>query len=320
MGRRKEGSAAAALRGLAHNPVLSPFIAHSIYLCHPARMRFVLIGLVFLLPVPLLADVVSDVHIAPDGSFTAKNLTVVQVAGMNVFARATWGQAFVRTTILVQASTVITKAHGEKAEARDIKKGDILDVEGMLVSGADSIMLKPTRIRDVSLQQTERTIQGTILAIDKNAFSLRISSKGATTTILLSASTPIKKGARSIDFADLTNGETVTAAPGIYDYRTNTVRATTVEIYQDQKLFIPRAFEGVLRSASSTTLPAQITLDSDGTTYTVFLPADASVLSKSRTKALFSRVQPGDRVRVWGTIRAANVHEIDADTLRDLDF
>src|SRR3989344_7808350 len=94
-----------------------------------------------ILAFPLLAgaQVTSDVHISGNGLFTAKNITVMQIAGSTLFTRATWGTTFLRMNILTGASTAFNKNHGEASALREVKVGDILDIEGSLVASTDNI-------------------------------------------------------------------------------------------------------------------------------------------------------------------------------------
>ena len=282
-------------------------------------MKYVLVFLLSLAPAFSYADIVSDLQIKPDGTFSGKNLTVVQVAGKNVFGRATWGQAFVRITMLMNASTTVKKAHGEPAEIRDIAEGDLLDVEGALVSGADSVMINAKTVRDISLEKTGKTISGTVTSINYNGLVFVVGRNSASTTVQVSASTPLKKGVRSIEFATIKSGDTVSAVEGVYDYRTNTLSASRVEIYQDTKVFAPRNFEGVLKTTSSS-LPATLTVSVGEKEYTVSLQANATILNKAKSKTALSRFVVGDTVRFFGSIRQSNMSEIDADTVRDLAF
>ncbi len=283
-------------------------------------LTFVIIA-AFLSPSAAFAGTASEIHLTADSAFSAKRITVIQKAGSNLFARAIWGQAFVRLTVLVQKSTVITKNHGEPMTVADIKEGDILDIEGTLASGADTLMINPTRIRDISLERESQTLSGTVASIDRVGFSFVLSNKAfGDTRILLSASTPIGKGARSIQFADLSVRDKVLSASGVYDYTTNALAASEIKVYQDKGIFTPRNFEGTLKSVAGTTLPAMLTVTVKGTDYNVYLTPQSSVLKKSKAATTLSRFVVGDTVRFHGAIRQSNLTEVDADVVRDLEF
>ena len=82
---------------------------------------------------PVLAAPASEIHITPDGTFTAKNVTVMQKSesGSTFFSRVMWGDIFLRITVLAAPSGTaakITKNNGGAATYTDVKVGDLLNV------------------------------------------------------------------------------------------------------------------------------------------------------------------------------------------------
>jgi len=278
-----------------------------------------LVGVMY--PLASFADIVSDIQISQNGRFSAHNIVIMQKAGQNIFARATWGQAFIRITMLTNASTTIQKSHGEAASVSDLKEGDLLDVEGMLSTGADGILIVPSFIRDGALQTAPKTFSGNVVSVNKDAstFMLARPSLG-TVTVRLSATAVITKGARTIPIQDLAAGDKIVSTAGTYDYSSNMLTATAVEVYQDKKLFLPRNFQGTLKSISGASLPTTLGVMIDGTEYTVYLGTASSVLRNSRKPATLTRFVVGDTVRVYGSIRPAQLTEIDAEIVRDTAF
>lgn len=289
-----------------------------------AHTRFfgpLMVVTLFVVPGAAMADVVSELNINPTGLFSAKNLVVMQKAGTNIFARATWGQAFVRTTLLLNASTTITKKHGESAVAADIREGDRIDVEGALSSGAEGLIITVRTLRDHALLRDGKTLSGTIASVagGNDTFILNNKTFG-TTTISVPSSVSIVQGARTITTADLRTGQKVLIASGTYDYAANTLTVNVLEIYQDPSVFKGRNFEGTLERIDATTLPTILTVRVGGSLYTVYLSGSTSVLSKSKVPAKLSRFMVGDTVRLFGTVRKTNLAEIDAEVIRDLQF
>lgn len=265
----------------------------------------------------------SEIHIRPDGKFYATNVTVTQKAGKgNLFSRVTWGDAYVRVTVLAHDDTLITKAHGEIASVNDIQEKDILDVEGKLYSGDGVLIINATRIRDNSLQVESKNISGTVLSVNQEQTSLVLANKifGATTTVLLSPSASIKKGARTIGFNDISSGDKILSAPGTYDYTSNIFTASSIEIYQEKSIFKERNFQGTLKSISGTILPATLTVEIGNADYTVYLAEGASILNSRKKPAGLTRFVVGDTIRLYGAIRPTNLWEIDASIVRDLNF
>ncbi len=266
----------------------------------------------------------SELRISPDGKFYATNVVVYQKAGTsNFFSRVTWGNnVYVRVTVLARKDTAITKAHGEPANVNEIKEKDILDVEGRLSSGEGVLIINATRIRDTSLQVESKTISGTVASVSPESSLLVLSNTnfGPATTVTLATSTIIQKGVRVIGLRDIHQGDRIPSAVGNYDYSKNVFSASLVEVHQDKSIFVPRNFQGTLKSISATTLPATLVIAVGNTDYTVYLAEGSSVLNSSKKSSSLTRFVAGDTVRFYGGIRQTNFEEIDAEVVRDLDF
>lgn len=272
-----------------------------------------------LLPAFALAD--SDLSINSKGALKASGLVVVQRSGSNLFTRAVWGNAYVRVTVLVGAATAVTKKYGESAVVGDIAVGHLLDVEGTLSSGADSLIIQATSVRDMSLTKESKSISGTVKAKNAGEYSIVIPNASlGDTTVVLTASTPIKKGERQIQFADLAVGDRILSASGTYDYGANRLTANAVEVHQDAAMFRPRNFEGSLKSVAGASPPTTLVVTVDGADLTVHLNAEALVLNKARAATSLKRFAEGDTVRFYGAIRKDNFSEVDAEVVRDLNF
>src|SRR3989338_3746272 len=229
------------------------------------------VPVIAIIPFLLLPMLVSsaEIHILPSGEFSVKGLSVFQKSGPNLFSRASWGTAFIRVVVLVSSSTAIVKNHGEVASIGDIKEGQILDVDGTLAASGDNMIVNATRVRKTSLLRESKTVSGTVRSIDRGASSLVLPNASlGTTTVSVSASTPIKKGARSVLFTDIAVGDKVVSVSGTYDYETGVLTATALEVFQDKTMFAPRNFEGTLKSISGTTLQATLGGTVSGTDYT----------------------------------------------------
>lgn len=284
-------------------------------------MRHLTIGLLFALtPIAAFAGPASDIHFSADGKFTATNLVVYQKAGNNLFCRGVWGSAFVRLVVLANPQTLIYKDHGEKALVSDISEGDYIDVQGTLATGADSILITATYIKDTALQTDAKTLSGTVLSVDTSARTLIINEKTYGKTTVLASRATITKGVRSIALGDIKAGDKILSVAGTYDHSANSIDASSVDVYQDSAIFTARNFEGTLKSISGSTLPVTLVVNVGGTDYTVYAPAGTAVLKKNRAEASLSRYLTGDTVRFYGAIRQTNLTEVDAEVLRDLNF
>ncbi|MEK7628016.1 MAG: hypothetical protein AAB421_01195 [Patescibacteria group bacterium] len=264
----------------------------------------------------------TELHIKADGTIVATNVVVRQKSGSNLFSRMTWGEAvYARLVVLTKDTTVVTKAYGERATKDDIREGDVLDVEGKLVGADGSITIDATSVRDHSLLKESKVISGIVKSIDGSAHSFILpNAEFKDTTVMVTSTTTIQKGARSIGFGELTPGSKIISVSGVYSYPTNTLSAMHVEVHQDKLIFTPKNFQGKLKEIIGTSLPTTLVVTVEGTDYTVYLSATTSVLNGAKAKTTLSRYELGDTVRFYGAIRPVNLSEIDAEIVRDIDF
>jgi hypothetical protein len=287
-------------------------------------MKYILLaltGLVLSLPLHVHADITSDIQVKTNGDFVGKNLVVMQRNDGNFFMRATWGQMFVRVTVVSTPETVFTRAYGEAATVADFKVGDLVDVDGKLSSGEGVLTVTPKSIRNVSLVRAEKQFSGVVTSVLLGDKRIELSrTKDTPITLQLTATTTVTKGVRTIALSDVVKGDKIVNALGEYDYSTKVLKASSIEVYQDQKVFAPRNFQGTLQSLSASTLPTVATVLIDGTTYTVHLSAKTSVLNTAKKPANLVRFVVGDTVRLFGAIRKDSLTTIDAEVIRDLAF
>src|SRR3990167_3439511 len=267
------------------------------------------------------ANTPSEISIKPDGTFFATNVVVTQKsekAGTNLFSRVTWGNVFLRVTVLA-ASAKITKNNGGGAAVEDIQVGDILSVKGTLAPGADSLVINALEVRDLSLNVESKNISGIIkmLNVPLNSFTLTDKKLGAVSVV---APYKIQKGARTISVGELAVGDKILSATGSFDYATKTFTASDMEVYQDKSIFKAQNFQGTLKSLSNASLPANVAVTVGKNDYTVYLPATATVMSKNKAATALQRFTVGDKVRFYGAIRQTNLFEIDAEIIRNLNF
>ncbi len=265
----------------------------------------------------------SEMHITADGTFSAKNVVVYQKSGTTLFCRGTWGNAFVRMTVLTVPDTVpalIVRNHGGATTVDEIQEGDLVSIEGSLVPAADSLQINAKKIVDFNLNKEPKTFAGIIQSVDINAGTFVLPTKLFGNVTVVAGTSTIIKGVRTIVAAQLVKGDKVLSVMGSYDYTTNTLSANAITVYQDKSVFVPRAFAGTVRSIAGTTLPTSMIIDTANASYTVYLAADAQVLSSSRAATTLSRFAAGDKVRIFGGIRQTNLAEIDATIIRNLNF
>lgn len=277
---------------------------------------------IFVFPLSALSAVnTSELHILPDGSLSAKSVVVFQKSGSNLFCRVAWGETFIRMTVLVHTDTEITKKFGGKSTVDEIKEGDTLEISGLLSDGTGNMVVKAKKIKNVALTEEAKVISGPITRVSLASSSLAVNAKGiGLVQVILSQGGVIQKGARTISLTDVAAGDTLIGASGVYNFSTQTLTTSLLEIFQDKKMFAPKTFAGTISSIAGATLPTSISLTSGGKTYTVTVSQSTKLMSKSRATTSLSRMVVGDSVLVYGSIRENNFSEINAISVRDLAF
>lgn len=286
---------------------------------------YVLLFTVFAVPFFSYAEARSEINIDSNGKMSIKNLRVTMVPepGKSKFfyTRAIWDNMFLRITVLTNDKTDISKKYGEKATVFDIKDGDVINVEGNLPNSSDTLNVQASKIVDLSLQKEDKEVNGKIatMATSSPGFVVK-TANGNTIGVKIPDGTIITKGARTISWLELAPGDTITSIKGTFDYANSTIGATSIVVYQDNSIFKARNFQGSLISISGTALPITVVVQTEGKQYTVYFPTTAEILNKAKGRASLTRFVAGDTVRFYGAIRKTNLTEIDAETLRNLNF
>lgn len=287
-------------------------------------MRGALISAFLLAPALALAAP-SEIHINQDGKITAKNVVVMQKSenGTTLFSRVAWGDIFLRMTVLTTpngSAAKIIKNNGGAATYADVQVGDILSVEGTLSPNADSLLINATNIKDLSLNKEPKTFSGVVKSVDYSGSFVLPDKKLGPVKVLVDSNTTVTKGVRTIALGEVAAGDKILSTAGTYDFELKTLMATTVTVYQNKAVFNPKNFEGSLKSISGMTLPVTAVVTVGKSDYTVYFADTAKVMSKNRTATTLQRFTAGDKVRFYGAIRQTNLFEIDADSIRNLNF
>ncbi len=265
-----------------------------------------------------------EVHIKPDGTMTIGGGKVDQVLGNTLFVMLQWGELPMRFTMKTNGETAVTKRYGGTATVPQIQVGHYITANGDFFVGSDFFGLTARQIKDWSLQEESETYSGKITEVGADGvFTLQAPSK--TLKLWLLNSAVIKKGTVVIPASRITVGDSIVLADGVYDYASNTLTASSVVIFQARTDFLPRNYQGTLKSVGGTTLPATLVVTVGGVDYTVSVSAGASVLGNKRKPVLLARFVVGDTVRFYGTLREAektlrDERIVDASVLRNLNL
>lgn len=262
----------------------------------------------------------ASVTISTDGNAKAENVVVFQIIGNTFFARTYWNEAYVKWTIRTASSTQMVKKYGGVANISDIAVGHILNVEGQLLSGADSLNLNATSIRDLSLQVEDGSFSGKVTKVDNGVGNFVMLTNSGLSITVKTGGISIKKGVIFIPLSKIVAGDKILSVVGNYTPADQTIVATNVEVYQTPSLFAPRNFEGKLKSVSGTNLPSSVVITVGSVDYTVVLPSNTVVLTAKRKNVSLGRFLVGDTVRFYGAIRPAEQTTVDAEVIRNLNL
>ncbi len=264
----------------------------------------------------------STVNVSNKGEVKITNAVVFMIRGSTLFVRTYWDESFIRWTVRINDKTEILKKFGGVTKVADIKVGFVINAQGTMVAGADSLNIDATVIRVLDLENESGSFTGVVMGIDNSGKTLIMRTDDKKDiTVKISSDTIIKKGSISVPFSKISYGDRILTAVGSFHQPTQTIAVTNIEIGQNKKIFSPRNFEGVLEKLNSKTLPTTAVFVIGGTKYTAYLSTNTEVLRKSKSKTNLERFVDGDKVRIYGAIRETiDQNEIDAEVIRDMDL
>ena len=275
------------------------------------------------LPGPLVKrpDTITSASIDVDGTVIIKGAKVVQLAGTNIFVQTIWGISRIRWIITASQSTLVTRRFDGISNISEIGIGDYLNIEGMLDSSGDSLVVRAKKIKNWTKENEVTKFSGSIISLTSasSTFDL-VTPQGTLIHVRGIVNMQIKKGARTIAFTDLKNGDRVLSANGAYNAIDRALSLEQLEIYQERSIFAPRNFLGELKNMNATELPATLTFASEGKEYTVILGSNTEILNAARKAALLRRFVIGDNIRVYGAIQETNLTTINAEVVRNISL
>ena len=265
-----------------------------------------------------------EVHIIADGMMNVRGARIDQMVGTTFFLTLKWDDFPMRFIMKTDEKTRVTKRYGGTADVSQFKLGDYLDAAGEFFVGSDTFGMTARQVKDWSLQEESETYSGKILEIVADGlFTLQTPRK--TVTLRIPSDASIKKGTVVIPLGRVMKGDSVALADGVYDYASNILTATSVVIFQSRAEFLPRNFQGTLKSIGGGAFPISLVVTVDGTDYTASITAATALLSKNRGSILLARFVPGDTVRFFGALRESektlrDERIVDVQVLRNLNL
>lgn len=266
------------------------------------------------------ADAIQDFHIDKDGNVQISQAKVMQISGTTFYIRYYVGLAYIRILVKTTPNTKIYRRFGDEIPMSRIASGDIINIEGKVENGADSLSIIVNKMTDFSDQNEITGFKGTIVAIDSSGQKLNLSAQNkGNITIALSTTTQIKKGTRIISSNLVHPGDRVTDTVGTFDHATNTLYANVVIIYTDMKIYAERNFQGELKAISGGN-PQTLTVTTEGKDYSVILTSNTSIMNNKRKNVSLQRFVIGDTIRIYGNIRETEEPIIDAQIVRNISL
>ncbi|MEK7575460.1 MAG: hypothetical protein AAB511_04515 [Patescibacteria group bacterium] len=264
-------------------------------------------------------EATQDFHMDKDGKIRIRQVKVFQVSGTSFYLRYYVGQAFIRILAKTDTHTKVFRKFGDEIAIDQIVAGDILNIEGEMENGADTLSVVATKITNFSNQKEITGFKGSIVAMGSTTESFILATKSGNVTLVTGPNTQIKKGSRIIPPNLVKIGDTITDVVGTYDHATRTIDANVVVVYVNKKIFVPRNFEGTLKTIVSSN-PASLIVNTEGKDYTVMLTGGTEILNKARKSTSLKRYLENDTVRFYGAIREAEEPIIDAELVRNISL
>ncbi len=259
-----------------------------------------------------------ETHINNDGKVLVRGAKITSISGTTVNARQNWGSYNLSWVVNVSTSTELLRRYGGASSLSEFTVGDYISFSGPLDNTQSQATVNAKVLKDFSIQKVNASFSGTVSSVNASNLSFVLATKErGNITVNTSASTTFKQGDVSVTFAALAAGQTISKASGVWDTVANTLAASDVKIYVNNKLMEKRIFEGTMNTVPGATAPTTFSFTSGGTAYTVNVAANTSLLSKEWNPLQLSGFQANDSVRIYGAVEASSTSVIDAYIVRN---
>jgi signal peptidase I len=258
--------------------------------------------------------------ITDQGSVSIDGVQVDEFVGTSFYAHVYFGDALLKLTVRTSPATIFTNHFDKTVTFDQISVGDYVSIVGSFVAGTGSFDVQATSLKDWSNQITATQWSGTVVGQATSTPGFILNTKSGSVQIAVNAATKIVKGSLLVSLSDVHDGDTIVFAQGQYNKANNTLAATSVKIYQDMSVFLPKNYQGTLKTLDTSTSPATIVVTVNGKDYAIAPKSDFTVLSNAKKPANLARFLVGDTVRVYGAIRETSQGTIDAEVFRDIDL
>jgi hypothetical protein len=288
----------------------------------PIRKYFFIFSFALFYPFVVFGGVKnSTVYVYSNGDVSLRNAEIVQIIGPTIVVKTVWDDAYIRWIVRTDSGGDIRRMFGGVSGVSEMKLGHILNIEGKLLSGADSLNIIARNIVNTNIENEENQVfSGIVSEIYPGNSGVELQTQNKTVALKISNNLSIPKGKRFITVSDLRKGDKIVSAKGTYHPPTNTLFVESMEVYEDTSIFKPRNFQGKLKSLNATSSPTVAVIVVGEKEYNVYLSPKTEVFNSKRKPTTLARFVLGDTVRFYGSIRETDLLTIDAEIIRNLDL
>ncbi len=254
-----------------------------------------------------------EVHISDNGNVLMRGAKVTKINGSTITAANTWGSATLSWTVNTNSNTSFIRRFGGTSSLSEISVGDIVSVQGTLVTTTSELTIQAKTVKDWSIQKQNASVSGTIESVNSSDGSFMLKKEeGTVIKVMVGSATDIKKGDQKIAFADLKTGTTIRVT-GLLNTAQNVLEASQVKA-PAENVQSKQTLQGKVKSVTTTSGAMSLVLTVDNTDYTLKIASDTSILNVLWLRTPLTNFKEGDTVRVYGAVTGTTV---DATVVRD---
>src|SRR3989344_67787 len=243
-----------------------------------------------------------EIHIFDDGKVLVRGAKVASIASSSFTAVTAWGSPSLNWTAMTDANTHFVRKSGGASSLSEISVGDFVSFNGSLDSASTGLVVKATSVKNWSVWKKHASFYGTVSSVSSSSMNFVLAAENnINLTVIVSASTTIKKGDSTGVFADILVGSKVTAQ-GLLNTQTNVLEAEKVKVHLSGA--VRTTLEGKIKTLPGATAPTTMMITAGRIDYTVNISVDTSVLNALWLRLPLASMRVCDGIRVYGTVNA----------------
>jgi hypothetical protein len=266
-------------------------------------------------PMPPVGSQV-EFSVRNNGAAKLSGLKVTSISGSTLVGEAAFTTGKLNVTVTTDSNTKFFRRFESAASLSQLSVGDYITVSGTLSVSGNAFTLAAKTVQDNSIQfRTGTTFNGSVTSVTSSSTFVLASKDQGALVVTTNGATKIYLNNALVTGSQVVVGSNVTVT-GLFNNAARTVLADTVHI-KSNAMTQKTIFEGTLKSVSSTTVPASVTVTISGKDMTVNVPVGISIVNARYLPTTLSTFKAGDKVRIYGMVNATNNLVIDASILRD---